>query len=65
MTYLATAALLATIAAALIPIVGALLAPLLFGLFLIAFLGVLSRQGDRRVRQRDPALNGRGWRDRP
>jgi uncharacterized membrane protein len=64
MTYLTTAALLATVAIALIPILGALFAPLLLGLFLLALLGVFSGQTDRTVEQRPPALNGRGWRAR-
>jgi hypothetical protein len=63
MTFLATTTLLLTAATAFVPIVGMLFAPLLLGLFLLALLGVFSSQRDRRVRPRNPKLDGRSWRD--
>ena len=61
MTFLATAALILTVAA-LASGVGVLLAPVLFGAFLLALVGVLAGHGDRRVRQRAPAVDPCGWR---
>lgn len=63
MTYLATAALLLTIAS-LIPIGGVIFTPFLLGLFLIALVGVVSDHGDRTVRRQGPTLDGRAWRNR-
>lgn len=47
----------------LAPVYGAaLFMLLLFGLFLLALVGVLSGVGDRTVSQRGPSMNPRGWR---
>jgi hypothetical protein len=35
---------------------------LLFGLFLLALVGVLSGVDDRTVEQHEPTMNARGWR---
>ena len=52
------------LAVALTPVVGAaLLVLLLFGLFLLALVGVFSGLEDRTVRQHDPVLDPRGWRN--
>lgn len=52
------------LAAALAPVVGAaLLVLLLFGLFLLAIVGVFSGMEDRTVRQHDVVLDPKGWRD--
>jgi hypothetical protein len=63
MKYLAVAALFLTVAT--IPIVGgAALALFLFGpLFLLALVGVLAGLENRMVRQHEPALDPRRWRD--
>jgi hypothetical protein len=62
MKYLAVAALLLTVATA--PVVGAaLFTVLLFGLFLLALVGVLGGLEDRTVRQHDPVLDPRRWRN--
>jgi hypothetical protein len=62
MKFLAVAALLLTAAA--IPVVGgALFALLLFGLFLLALVGVLGGLENRTVRQHDPVLDPRRWRN--
>ena len=42
---------------------GVILAPFVFGLFLLALVGVLGGLGDRTVRQHNPKTNPRGWRD--
>jgi hypothetical protein len=63
MTYLASAALILTVAV-LIPMGGVLFAPFLFGLFLLALVGVLARHTDRRVRTQDPTMDATGWRSR-
>lgn len=48
----------------LAPIYGsALFIILLFGLFLLALVGVLSRVEDRSVEQHEPTMNPTGWRD--
>jgi hypothetical protein len=61
MTFLATAALLLSVAA-LLAIGGVLFAPFLLGVFLLALVGVLAGHTDRRVRQQDPTLDPSGWR---
>lgn len=62
MKFLAVAALFSTVAT--LPIIGgALFAPFLFGLFLLALLGVLARLDHRTVRQHNPSMNPRRWRD--
>jgi hypothetical protein len=61
MKYVAVAALLLTVAT--LPVVGgALFALFLFGLFLLALVGVLAGLEDRTVRQHDPVLDPKGWR---
>lgn len=53
-------------AAALVPIYGAVLfAFFLFGLFLLALVGVIGGQEDRSVRQHDAVTDPRGWRRGP
>ena len=50
-------------AAALLPVMGAVLfAAVLFGLFLLALVAVLSGVEDRTVEQHDPALDPARWR---
>lgn len=50
----------------LIPIYGAVLfAFILFGLFLLALVGVIGGQEDRTVRQHDPVADPKGWRHGP
>jgi hypothetical protein len=62
MKYVAVAALLLSVA--MLPLWGGVLFALfLFGLFLLALVGVLSGLDDRAVRQRDPVLDPRGWRN--
>jgi hypothetical protein len=62
MKYLAVAALFLTVAT--LPIVGgALFALFLFGLFLLALVGVLGGLANHTVRQHNPAMNPRRWRD--
>jgi hypothetical protein len=43
--------------------VGVLVAPFLLGLFLLALVGVLGGLKDRTVRQHNPAMNPRRWRN--
>ena len=43
---------------------GVLLAPLLLGAALLALTGGLGGLEDRSVRQHDPPMNPKGWRDR-
>jgi hypothetical protein len=62
MTFLAVVALLLTVATLAVP-GGVLFTPFLFGLFLLALVGVLGRLEDRTVRQHDPALDPRRWRN--
>jgi hypothetical protein len=51
-------------AVVLAPVYGAaLFMLLLFGLFLLALVGVLSGVDDRTVRQHDPSMSATGWRD--
>jgi hypothetical protein len=50
-------------AAATVPLLGAVLfAFVLFGLFLLALVAVLSGVEERTVEQHDPALDPSGWR---
>jgi hypothetical protein len=52
-------------AVALVPVVGAVLISfVLFGLFLLALVGVIGESEDRTVRPHDPAMDPTGWRDR-
>jgi uncharacterized protein (DUF58 family) len=62
MKYLALMALFLTIAA-LVVMGGVIFVPFLFGLFLLALVGVLGGLKDRTVRQHNPAMNPRRWRD--
>jgi hypothetical protein len=49
---------------ALLPVPGGVVfAPFLFGLFLLALLGVFAGLEDRSVRSRQPAMDPRKWRD--
>ena len=51
---------------AFIPIVGGVIfAMVFFGLFLLALVGVIGGLEDRTVRQRNPSMNPREWRDGP
>jgi hypothetical protein len=43
--------------------IGVLFALFLFGLFLLALVGVLAGLEDRTVRQHDPVLDPRRWRN--
>jgi hypothetical protein len=62
MAYLAIAALFLTVAT--VPVVGAALFTLvLIGLFLLALVGVVGSLENHTVRQHNPAMNPRGWRD--
>ena len=52
------------LAATLVPVVGAaLFVFFLLGLFLLAIVGVISGQSDHSVRQHEPSMNPRGWRE--
>jgi hypothetical protein len=54
------------LAVAFAPVIGAaLLVLLLLGLFLLAMVGVFMGVEDRTVRQRDPVLDPKGWRNGP
>ena len=58
----AVVSLLLTVA--FIPVVGGVLfSTVFFGLFLLALVGVLSGLEDRTVRQHNPSMNPREWRD--
>jgi hypothetical protein len=49
---------------AFIPVIGGVLfAVFLFGLFLLALVGVIGGSEDRTVRQHDPVLDPRRWRN--
>jgi hypothetical protein len=62
MKYVAAAALLGTVA--ILPVVGGVLFALfLFGLFLLALVGVFGGLEDRNVQQRDAVLDGSKWRN--
>jgi hypothetical protein len=62
MKYLTVMALFATVVT--LPIVGGVLfAFMFFGLFLLALVGVLAGLEDRTVRQHNPSMDPRRWRD--
>jgi hypothetical protein len=62
MKYLTVAALFLTVAT--LPVWGGVLFALfLFGLFLLALVGVLGGLEDRTVRQHDPVLDPARWRN--
>jgi hypothetical protein len=51
---------------AFIPVVGGVIFSMVFfGLFLLALVGVVGGLEDRTVRQHNPSMNPRGWRDGP
>jgi hypothetical protein len=51
-------------AVAFVPLViGALVSLILVGAFLLALVGVLSGLEDQTVRQHDPAMDPKGWRN--
>jgi hypothetical protein len=61
MKYLAVAALFLTVAT--LPLIGGVVfAACLFGLFLLALVGVIGGLEDRTVRQHDPELEPKRWR---
>jgi hypothetical protein len=62
MSVVAFVSLFLSVALLLVP-GGAFVAPFLFGLFLLAVVGALAGAKDRTVRQHNPAMNPRGWRD--
>ena len=47
------------------PAGGVVFAPFLFGLFLLALVGVFSGVENRAVREHDPVLDGKRWRNGP
>jgi hypothetical protein len=52
------------LAVALTPVVGAaLFVFFLLGGFLLALVGVIGGQSDRTIRQHEPTMNPRGWRE--
>ena len=52
------------LAVALVPVVGApLFVFILLGQFLLALVGVVGGQSDRTVKQYEPSMNPRGWRE--
>jgi hypothetical protein len=52
------------LAVAFLPVIGGVLFALfLFGLFLLALVGVLSGVEDRTVRQHEPSMDPKRWRD--
>jgi hypothetical protein len=52
------------LAVALTPVIGAaLFVLLLLGQFLLALVGVIGGQRNRTVRQHEPSMNPRGWRE--
>jgi hypothetical protein len=64
MTYSLVAVSSLILAVAFAPVIGAaLLVLLLLGLFLLAMVGVFMGVEDRTVRQHDPALDPKAWRD--
>jgi hypothetical protein len=51
---------------AFIPVVGGVIFSMVFfGLFLLALVGVVGGVEDRTVRQHNPSMNPRKWRDGP
>ncbi len=59
----AAVSLFLTLASLLVFPIGALLAVFPFGLFLLALVGVFGGLEDRTVRQHNPSMNPRRWRD--
>jgi hypothetical protein len=59
----AAVSLFLTVASLLAIPVGAIFAPFLFGLFLLALVGVFGGLEDRTVRQQKPVLDGERWRN--
>jgi hypothetical protein len=62
MTILTIASLLLSSGLLLVP-GGVLFAPFLLGLSLLALTGVLGGRADRSVRQHNPPMNPKGWRN--
>jgi hypothetical protein len=60
----AVGSLFATVAALML-IGGAVFAVFLFGVFLLALVGLLAGSANRTVRQHTPRLDGKQWRDGP
>ena len=60
--FVAVSSLFASVALLVVP-GGALIAPFSLGLSLLALVGVMGGLENRTVRQRDPELDPRGWRD--
>ena len=51
-------------AVALVPVVGGVLfGMVLIGAFFLALVGAIAGTGDRTVRQHDPSMDPRGWRN--
>ena len=61
-TLIAVLSLIGAAALLLVP-GGVLLAPVLLGAALLALTGALGGPKDRSVRQHDPPMNPKGWRD--
>jgi hypothetical protein len=59
----AAVSLFLTVASLLAIPVGAIFAPFLFGLFLLALVGVFGGLEDRTVRQQRPVLDRERWRN--
>jgi hypothetical protein len=59
----AAVSLFLTVASLLAIPVGAIFAPFLFGLFLLALVGVFGGLEDRTVRQQKPVLDRERWRN--
>jgi hypothetical protein len=59
----AAVSLFLTVASLLAIPVGAIFAPFLFGLFLLALVGVFGGLDDRTVRQHKPVLDQERWRN--
>ena len=60
--FVAVSSLFASVVLLVVP-GGALIAPFSLGLSLLALVGVMGGLENRTVRQRDPEVNPRGWRD--
>jgi TRAP-type C4-dicarboxylate transport system permease small subunit len=60
---IAVASLALTVASLLAIPVGVVFAPFLFGLFLLALVGLLGGVDNRTVRQHDPQLDSERWRN--
>ena len=61
--FVVVASLVVTVALLPVPGPSVVFAPFSLGLALLALVGVLTGVEDRTVRQRDPAMKPRGWRD--